>query len=53
MEIPRDTDSNEVNGTGITARVRAQHFGNDAFARVVAPRVAQTMAKRLGSKQDG
>ena len=53
VEIPRDTDSNEVNGTGITARVRAQHFGNDAFARVVAPRVAQTMAKRLGSKQDG
>ena len=40
-------------GTGFTARVRAQHFGNDAFGRVVAPRVAQTMAKRLGSKQDG
>ncbi|MGN0991878.1 MAG: hypothetical protein ACI4O4_10510 [Candidatus Ventricola sp.] len=47
VAIPRDTDSNEENGTGITARVRAQHFGNDAFERVVAPRVAQAMAKRL------
>ena len=52
MEIPRDTDSNEVNGTGITARVRAQHFGNDAFERVVAPRAAQVMEKRIGPKQD-
>lgn len=47
VEIPRGTDSNEVNGTGITARVRAQHFGNDAFERVVAPRVAAVMKKRL------
>ncbi|MGN0772606.1 MAG: hypothetical protein ACI4MP_02290 [Candidatus Ventricola sp.] len=47
VPIPRDTDSNEVNGTGLTARVRAQHFGNDAFERVVAPRVAEAMGKRL------
>lgn len=47
VEIPRDTDSNAVRGTGITARVREQHFGNDAYARVVAPRVAQAMGKRL------
>lgn len=52
VPVPRDTDSNEVNGTGITARVRAQHFGNDAFERVVAPRVAEVMGKRLGIKQE-
>lgn len=48
VEIPRDTDSNEVNGTGITARIRAAHFGNGAFEKVVAPRVAAKMAERLG-----
>lgn len=47
VEIPRDTDSNEVNGTGITAKIRGAHFGNDAFLKVVAPGVAQTMKKRL------
>ena len=47
VDIPRDTDSNEVNGTGITARIRAAHFGNDAFVNVVAPRIAQSMARRL------
>lgn len=45
--IPRDTDSNEVNGTGRTARIRAAHFGNDAFSRVIAPRTAACMARRL------
>jgi len=47
VEIPRDTDSNEMNGTGITARIRGAHFGNDAFLKVVAPRVADVMARRL------
>lgn len=47
VEIPRETDSNEVNGTGITARIRGAHFGNDAFLKVVAPRVAGIMEKRL------
>lgn len=47
VEIPRDTDSNEVNGTGITAKIRGAHFGNDAFLKVVAPAVAQAMARRL------
>ena len=47
VEIPRDTDSNEVNGTGITARIRGAHFGNDAFLRIVAPRVAAVMKERL------
>lgn len=47
VTIPRSTDSNEVNGTGLTAAVRAMHFGNDAFRKVVAPRIAEVMAKRL------
>jgi len=47
VEIPRETDSNEVNGTGITARIRGAHFGNDAFLKEVAPRVAAAMARRL------
>lgn len=48
VEIPRDTDSNAVNGTGLTASVRACHFGNNAFQKVVAPRVAAALRKRLG-----
>ena len=48
VRIPRDTDSNEINGTGLTASVRAQHFGNDAFLKVVAPAIATKMAERLG-----
>lgn len=47
VEIPRDTDSNEVNGTGLTASIRAHHFGNDAYLRVVAPRTAAKMEERL------
>ena len=48
VRIPRDTDSNEINGTGLTASVRAQHFGNDAFLKFVAPAIAARMAARLG-----
>ena len=47
VDIPRDTDSNEVNGTGLTASIRACHFGNDAYIKVVAPRTADVMRKRL------
>ena len=47
VEIPRDTDSNETGGTGITARILGAHFGNDAFLKVVAPRVADVMKERL------
>jgi len=56
VEIPRSADSNEVNGTGITARIRAAHFGNDAFLNVVAPRVAAVMERRWkgdGAGRDG
>ena len=48
VPIPRSTDSNEVAGTGITAKQRSAHFGNDSFDRVIAPAVAQVMARRLG-----
>ena len=44
---PRSTDSNEVNGTGITAKQRSAHFGNDSFDRVIAPAVAAVMSGRF------
>jgi len=47
VRIPRDTDSNEINGTGLTASIRAQHFGNNAFLKVIAPAIAAKMAERL------
>jgi len=47
VEIPRETPSNEVNGTGITAKIRAAHFGGDAFVDTVAPRVAAVIQKRF------
>ena len=43
IEIPREADSNEINGTGQTASVRGAHYGNNAFEKVVAPRVLQKM----------
>ena len=39
IEIPRNTDSNEINGTGQTAAIRGAHFGNNSYATVIAPRV--------------
>jgi putative transposase len=47
VDIPRETHSNEFNGTGITASIRAAHFGDNAFAQVIAPRVAQVISRRL------
>lgn len=47
VEIPRDTDSNAVNGAGLTASLRACHFGNDAYCRVASPRTAEVMLRRL------
>lgn len=47
VEIPRDTESNEVAGTGLTARIRACHFGNNAYQKVVAPLTAKVLEKRL------
>lgn len=47
VEIPRETDSNEVNGTGLTAAIRAFHYGNNAYVDMVAPRTAAAIGKRL------
>ena len=49
VPIPRSTDSNEAQGTGITAKQRSAHFGNDSFDRVIAPAVAEVMPRRLKS----
>ena len=47
IPIPRSTDSNEVNGTGITAKQRSAHFGNDSFDRIIAPAAAAVISRRL------
>lgn len=47
IPIPRETDSNEVNGTGITAKQRSAHFGNGSFENVIAPAVARVISARL------
>ena len=47
VEIPRDTDTNEVNGTGLTTAIRPRHFGNDAYQRVVVPRIVEKMKRRF------
>ena len=43
--IPRTTDSNEINGTGDTASIRAAHFGNNAYERTIAPLVLEKFLK--------
>lgn len=50
VEIPRTTDSNEVNGTGLTASIRGAHFGNNAYIKVIAPRVAAQMKRKRREK---
>lgn len=47
VEIPENTDSNEINGTGLTTSLLACHFGNDSYVKVVAPYTAAVMMKRL------
>lgn len=48
VEIPRSVDSNEVNGTGITAAIRGAHFGNNAFVKEIAPRILEKMKEVRG-----
>lgn len=43
VEIPRDTESNQVNGTGQTTSNYPSHYGNNAYQKVIAPRVLQKM----------
>ena len=50
IPVPRGTDTNETNGTGITTATYPAHFGNNAFAEVVAPLVAARMAERLDAE---
>lgn len=39
VAIPRNTESNAINGTGGTSSTRPSHFGNNAYYNVVAPAV--------------
>jgi hypothetical protein len=48
VEIPRDTDSNAVNGTKATSSTPTTHFGNDAFKKVIAPRIVEKMKENNG-----
>lgn len=50
VPIPRSADSNEVNGTGITAKQRSAHFGNGSFEKIVAPAVADVMVAMFQRK---
>lgn len=50
VEIPRQTHSNEINGTGLTAAIRGAHFGDGAFAEVIAPLAAEQMKKVILGK---
>lgn len=46
VEIPRDTDSNAINGTsGPTTPMAKGHFGNDAYTKVIAPRIFKKMSE--------
>ena len=38
-----NADSNETNGTRVTANNLADHYGNNAYYRIIAPRVLQKM----------
>ena len=45
IEIPRNTPSNEINGTGETARIRGAHFGNNSYSEIIAPIVAKKITE--------
>lgn len=47
IEIPRNTDSNAINGTGKTASNRDAHFGNDTYTTVIAPRVYEKFKNQI------
>ncbi len=50
IAIPRETDTNAVNGTGRTAANRDHHFGNNAYARVIAPLAADRIISAVKEK---
>ena len=46
VEIPRDTESNAVNGTSEKTSAMAKgHFGNDSYTKVIAPRIFKKMSE--------
>lgn len=45
VTILRDTDSNEIGGTGKTASIRGAHYGNNAYAEVIAPQIVKKMVE--------
>lgn len=46
VEIPRDTESNVINGTSEPTSAMAKgHFGNDAYTKVIAPRIFKKMSE--------
>ena len=49
VEVPRDTDTNAVNGTGSTTFNRPAHFGNNAYYKVVAPNIFEKMKENGNS----
>ena len=46
IEIPRETPSNELNGTRETASILAAHYGGDAFYHVIAPKVYKKLLEK-------
>lgn len=48
IHVPFNTDTNEINGNGISSSTRSSHFGNDAFRKVIAPMVAECMDNNGG-----
>ncbi|MCF0126451.1 MAG: tail fiber protein [Clostridia bacterium] len=54
VKIPRDTDSNAINGTGSTTATRPSHYGNDAYYKVISSCILDTIKKNGAiPKQEG
>lgn len=47
IDIPIDTDTNRIGGTGRTTSLLDAHFGNNTLATEVAPRIYQKMKEQL------
>lgn len=47
------TDSNEVNGTDITAKIRKAHYENNTFVKAVVSRTFAVIRRRFGMAEQG
>lgn len=47
IEIPRDTDSNCINGMLTTDTIGDSHFGNNSYTTVIAPRIYEKLIRNL------